>query len=336
MLTAFLTTQTVQAASLFELARDGAPADPVPALPAADAGANSDGANGSTRISIVDNGLAADAVVTSSATGVSVEQLLSSLGFSLAPEDVVFPPRTAPAPTFGAVIIDRAAGVTLVHDGKKEEVKTRATTVGQLLGDKGVTLKGDDRVEPAASTAVVPNLSVRVVRVTTKEQKQKEPIAFESQDKDDATMYQGDSKVTQAGKAGEKELTYKLTLEDGQQIKKEKTGEKVLSKPVTQITAHGTKVRPKTADSGPFRDLINAAAAKYGVDGAEMMRVMLCESGGYQWSKDKSGTHFGLFQYTPSFYRSGPYGDRDIYDPTGQIYNTAYFWSIGRRGAWGC
>ena len=325
----------VSAASLFEIARDGVVE---PEAAGVTSGSAVDRESSAARLRIVDNGLAADTLVEPAQSGGSVEQLLAGLGFSLAPEDIVYPSRAEPAPRFGAVYILRAPAVTLVHDGEQTQVKTRATTVGQLLSERGVTLDSDDRVEPNLQSAVVPNQSVRVVRVNTKEIKEKESIAFETSTKDDATIYEGETTVSTAGKTGEREFTYKLTLEDGRQVKKEKVAERVLLEPVKEVIARGTKVRPKTASQGPYKDLINAAALQYGVDGTELMSVMLCESGGNPNSTSAGGKYIGLFQYTQDFWDGGwnSYRAGGIRDPHSQIYATALAWSLGWRGRWGC
>jgi len=337
---------TVQAASLFELARDGAPAEPAVVEPEADtaAPATSEPATASSgvRLRVIDNGLAVDALVDPAATAGTVEQLLSALGYTVAPEDVVYPARTAPAPSFGALFIQRAPDVVVLHDGETTNIKSRSATVGALLAEKGITLDNDDRTEPGVDAAVVPNLTVRVVRVSTKEVKEKEAIDYKSSTKDDASIFEGETKVVTAGKAGEKEFTYKLTIEDGREVKREKVAEKVLSEPVAEVLARGTKPRPKTAETGPYKDLINAAAAEFGVDGAEMMRVMLCESGGNPKAAayDSKGKllYAGLFQFGPDFWNGSwnPYKGGGIWDAGSQIKATALAWSKGWRGRWGC
>jgi uncharacterized protein YabE (DUF348 family) len=274
----------------------------------------------------------------------TVAEVLTVLGYTVAPEDVVFPALAEAAPFFGMIQIERAPGVSITADGKNLEIKTRAPNVAGLLAEKGITLDDDDRVEPAAESVVVPNMSVRVIRVESKQEKEKEAIAFETTYQDDATRYQGEEAVKTEGKMGEKEKTYKLVLEDGVRVTREIVEEKVLIEPVTKVVLRGTKIKPvpKTPPStgpatGPHQDLVNAAATKYGVNAQELMRVMLCESNGYQWSVDSSKTYYGLFQYRKSLWEGSwnPYRDSDILS-TDQIAATAYAWSIGMRGHWGC
>jgi uncharacterized protein YabE (DUF348 family) len=272
----------------------------------------------------------------------TVAEVLSALGYTVAPEDVVFPALAEAAPFFGMIQIERAPGVSIAADGKSLEVKTRAPNVAGLLAEKGITLDDDDRVEPAAESAVVPNMSVRVVRVSSKEEKEKEAIAFETTYQDDATRYQGEEAVKTEGKMGEKEKTYKLVLEDGTRVKRELTQEKVLIEPVTKVVLRGTKVKPAPKApatgpaSGPFQDLINDAATKYGVSAQDLMKVMLCESSGYRWADNGAG-NLGLFQFSRGMWSESwnSYRSSDIFS-TDQIYAAAQAFSLGMRGRWGC
>jgi hypothetical protein len=295
-------------------------------------------------ITIVDNRLETRTELPGISSGATVAEVLAMLGFELAPEDVVFPAVTEPAPVFSRIMIGRAPGVEIAADGKRTQLKTRAMTVEALLAEKSITLDDNDRVEPEKTAAITPNMLVKVIRVDVKEEKEKETIAFETKIEDDATKYVGEEAVKTEGANGELEKKFKVTLEDGKSVERELVEEKKLKEPVTKIVLRGTKPKPAPSKpaaavgpaTGKYADLINAAAAKYGVNAQELYRVMMCESGGYKWAVDASKTYYGLFQFRKDMYKAGPYGDRDIFDEEGQIMSAAYYWSIGRRSAWGC
>jgi murein DD-endopeptidase MepM/ murein hydrolase activator NlpD len=84
----------------------------------------------------------------------------------------------------------------------------------------------------------------------TQEVVETEAIPFTTTTKEDSSMYKGTSKVLQDGKEGKKEVTYRVTLENGKQVKKEALKEKVLAEPVEKIVAKGTKAVPKPAAVG--------------------------------------------------------------------------------------
>lgn len=274
----------------------------------------------------------------------TVAHVLSRLGFVLDPADVVYPSATEPAPQSGKIVISRAPGVTIIADGKSENVKTRAATVKDILAEKQIKLDDDDRVEPAAETKLIANLSIKVVRVEVKEEKETEAIKFETKYQDDATRYKGEEYIKTAGVEGKLEKTIKITLEDGKEIKREETNSKTITEAVDKLVLRGTKDKPKPPApktpppstgpaTGTYADLINAAATKYGVDAQDLKGIMMCESGGYRFAQN--GSYYGLFQFSKSLWAGSwnPYRNEDIYT-TNQIFAAALYISMGHRGAW--
>ena len=300
---------------------------------------------GFKELSIVENGLSTTTRVQvapdSQATVVST---LLALGYTLDKPDVVYPALEEPAPWYGRIYIQRAPGIVLKFDDTVRELKTGAATVEQLLAEQKVTLDEDDRVEPDKSTAIAANMTVQVIRVETKEEVETEEIGFETDIQEDDGRYVDEEVVATAGVAGTKEKTFKVTYEDGKEAGRELVSEEITVEPVTKVVLKGTKSRPaasKPAQSsgpavGPFADLINDAAAMYGQSAQELMSVMLCESGGYQWADNHAG-NYGLFQFSKSLWTGSwnSYRSSDIMS-TDQIYAAAQAWSLGMRGHWGC
>jgi len=274
----------------------------------------------------------------------SVNEALSALGFTLDAPDVVYPARENAVPWYGRIYIQRAPGVVLKFDDTVRELKTGAATVESLLAEQKVTLDKDDRVEPDKMTAISANMVVKVVRVETKEEVETESIAFETQTQDDPGRYVGEQVVKTAGVEGTREKKFSVVFEDGKEVKRELKEEKVTKEPVTEIVLAGTKAKPAPAPTpkpsgpavGPYADMINDAAAKYGQSAQELMAVMLCESGGYQWADNHAG-NLGLYQFSRGMWGESwnPYRGEDIFTKN-QIYAAALAWSLGMRGRWGC
>ncbi len=274
----------------------------------------------------------------------TVVLVLTRLGFVLDPADVVYPSATEPVPQSGKIVISRAPGVVIVADGKSEIVKTRAATVKDVLAEKQITLDADDRVEPANETKLVANLSITVVRVEIKQEKETESVKFETTYKDDGARYVGEEVVKTAGSEGKLEKTFKVTFEDGKEINREQSGSKTITEAVDKLVLRGTKVKPPPAApkapapstgpaTGTYADLINAAATKYNVSAQDLKQIMMCESGGYRFAQ--SGSYYGLFQFSKSLWAGSwnPYRNEDIFT-TNQIFAAALYISMGHRDAW--
>lgn len=71
--------------------------------------------------------------------------------------------------------------------------------------------------------------------------------------RDDASMYQGDTKVLSKGVYGKADVTANVTIINGEETAREYVASVTLSKPVAEVQARGTKVRPTWFPTGSFR-----------------------------------------------------------------------------------
>ena len=85
-------------------------------------------------------------------------------------------------------------------------------------------------------------VEVGTLETTTKEEKKTETIPFEKETRNNPKLKKGETKVVQKGVNGTKEITYKVTFENGKEVKREKVSEKITKEPVKEITEVGTLV----------------------------------------------------------------------------------------------
>jgi hypothetical protein len=88
-----------------------------------------------------------------------------------------------------------------------------------------------------------------------------------------------------------------------------------------------------SAQSSGYEEAIYAACAKHGCDGAQLVRVMYCESGGDPSAVGAQG-ELGLFQYHPQSHN--PAGYWAASDPYLQIEIAAQDFAAGLAGYWVC
>ncbi len=74
--------------------------------------------------------------------------------------------------------------------------------------------------------------------------KVEEEIAFETEIKEDDSMWKGENKVTQEGQTGSQVTTYETTQKNGNTVKREVVSEEVTKEPVKKIIKKGTKEMP--------------------------------------------------------------------------------------------
>ena len=88
---------------------------------------------------------------------------------------------------------------------------------------------------------------------------------------------------------------------------------------------------PVPAPAGSVTEILYAAAAEFGIDGAYLVSVASCESGLNPGAVNPAGYH-GLFQFAESTWASYGYGS--IYDPAAQARTAARMLAAGMASHW--
>ncbi|WP_425956158.1 G5 domain-containing protein [Xylanimonas sp. McL0601] len=154
-----------------------------------------------------------------------------------------------------ALRLDAKGPVAVVADGKTTVVPDGRSGLDAVLATAGVKLGRQDTVrildiadagiKPAAAKGA--GVAVVVQQVVTKNVTTRSAVAFETQTKDDASLYQGESKVAQQGKNGVRTVVESVVTVDGVEKSRTVKSDDVTTQPVPKIIAKGTKARPVAA-----------------------------------------------------------------------------------------
>ena len=118
--------------------------------------------------------------------------------------------------------------------------------------ENGKEVKREKVSEKITKEPVKEITEVGTLEITTKEEKKTETIAFEKETRETKDLEEGKTRVVQKGVNGIKEITYKVTYENGKEVKREKVSEKITKEPVKEITEIGTK---KVVPAKPIEDI---------------------------------------------------------------------------------
>ena len=177
--------------------------------------------------------------------------------------------------------------VTVVVDGQPIALTfDGAVRLSEVLDGAGVTLGDLDRVHVTAGADG--STTVTVVRIAPGDRVETAEVPFPVREQEDDTLYEGQKKVLQAGVAGTVERTYKVVTVDGVEIYASAPLEVVLTQPVEQVVAVGTKPRPAATAS---------AGGTYVGDGV-WGALAQCESGGNPAAVSSNGLYYGLYQFS--------------------------------------
>jgi uncharacterized protein YabE (DUF348 family) len=225
---------------------------------------------------------------TVSTTAPDVAGLVTELG--VASSSSVSVPKDAQLAVDGSFVsISTPKTVNIVADGNATTATTTASTVEAVLEEAGLSLGVNDRTSQPGNAPVVNNMVVKVSRVDTGQTAAStEDVPFETMTSENAEMFKGEKKVTQAGAAGKVERTFKLVLVDGREASRTLVSETVSVQPVTEQVTVGTKAKPAATNTG--------AAAPAMMNEAMWDKIAQCESGG-NWSINTGNGYYGGLQF---------------------------------------
>lgn len=141
------------------------------------------------------------------------------------------------------MIINVAGAKTVIlnADSTSSTISAIGSTVADVISLAGISLDGDDYVEPALDTAIEDGMEITVYRVTVKTETRKETIKFSTETKQNSDMDTGTSEIEVAGQNGEKQVEYKVTYINGREASKEELSSTVTKEPITEVKVVGTK-----------------------------------------------------------------------------------------------
>ncbi|MET3962637.1 uncharacterized protein YabE (DUF348 family) [Marmoricola sp. OAE513] len=166
-------------------------------------------------------------------------------------------------------------------------VKVAAPTVAVLLKQLGAEKDENDIVRPALTSPIKAGDKITLIKVRSiRKHVARERVAPPVVKKSDPSMYVGQSETVKTGKAGVRDVTYKIVFHNGKVVKKKVLTQQVLKAPTKSVVAVGTKAVPASTANGGAWD-----------------RIAQCESGG-NWHINTGNGYYGGLQFSMSTWRA--------------------------------
>ena len=116
-----------------------------------------------------------------------------------------------------------------------------------------------------------------------------EAVPFTTQRRDDSSMTEGTTKTVRAGRAGMRDVTYRIVRHNGHEVKRTVLHQHVLRQPTPAVVLVGTKPAP----------VARPMAANYASGSSAWDRIAQCESGG-NWAANTGNGYYGGLQFSLS------------------------------------
>lgn len=199
------------------------------------------------------------------------------------------------------------------------------TTLQDALDEFGIELGETD--EFAIEAGPTGEVLVTITRIEFSERTETEEIDFETETRNNGDMYKDESKVIQAGEAGERTFVYEVKTVDGDEAEAIELSNEVTKDPVTRIVEQGTKARPAPAASS------GGGGGGGTVSGDVWSRLAQCESGGNPSAVSPSGTYHGLYQFSVATWQS--VGGSGLPSQASPAEQTQRAQALQARSGWG-
>ncbi|MBM2827303.1 MAG: uncharacterized protein HW403_1367, partial [Dehalococcoidia bacterium] len=178
-----------------------------------------------------------------------VEDILTNHQIALYPEDLVSPALATPVTEGLHVYIQRSKSLTLKVDGPAHQLRTRASSVGELLAQQGITVGPIDRLSPGSGIPIKEGVTIELVRVKEEIKVLEEPIAFREEQRANPDLELDTYQVARWGRPGVLKRSLKLVYEDGVEVKRTKEREWVEEEALNTINEYGTKIVVRTLNT---------------------------------------------------------------------------------------
>lgn len=183
--------------------------------------------------------------------------------------------------------------VQVLVDGRTVDASSTSRDVAALLEELGVALDADDTTKVPLETPLTDGLVVDVDRIVTQEHTYVAAEAAPVEERESADLFQGQTKVLEAGRDGQRTIVLSITTSDGSEVSRTEVSSTLTRAPATKVVLKGTKPKPTVPSAPP----------NYAPGSSVWDRLAQCESGG-NWSINTGNGYYGGLQFNLSTWQS--------------------------------
>lgn len=255
----------------------------------------------------------------------TADKIAEDAGLKLQDEDTTTLKPTEDIISEGAglqLIIDRATPFTFVLYGNATQAYSQATTVGEMLIQKHISLGPNDQLSVNLDTPLTAGMTVDLWRNGKQTVTEEKDIPFTTEKIQDAAHEIGYKEVRTPGVNGKRSVVYEVDIQNGREVSRKEAQSIVLVEPKKQVEVIGTK---RKTFGGSCDDWIASAGI---TDLANAHYLITKESNCNPYAINKSSGACGIGQALPCSKMKCEMGDGACQVKWMNDY------VIGRYGSW--
>ena len=196
----------------------------------------------------------------------TVQEVLDRTGITLTDNKSVTPSLNTVITDDTNIYVYNTKNIKLTTNGTEMSVKAPEGTVENALNILGYTVTDNDILSVDKNAQVEDDMEIILKKVTYVDEVSTEKISYDTIEKDSDDILTGESKVSQNGADGEKEVTKRCKYIDGKYASTKVIGEKVTKEPIDKVILNGTKRGTTTDTSGApvsYRYMVSGSGTAY-------------------------------------------------------------------------
>jgi len=172
----------------------------------------------------------------------TVGAALAEAGVTVYAADGVEPPLGSWITPNMIIEVQPSFPVTIQADGGVIQTRTHYTNPLDIVAEAGIGLVGFDYTQPGPETAVSPNTTIQVIRVTEDFRMEDEPIPYTTVWQAMPDMDLDTQAVVSPGVPGLARNRVRVRYENGVEVSQEVDGQWIAREPVNEVIGYGTKI----------------------------------------------------------------------------------------------
>ncbi len=215
----------------------------------------------------------------------TVGVILAHNNIAVGEYDIVSPPLASSLKQNQSITIARAFPVTVNIGDERVVIQTASQTVSSALYANDIVIGELDIVTPSLDSVVHKGTEINITQVAEDMITVSETIPYKTISSPNSSLARGTTKVKTEGKAGMKELYYRVVTHNGEEVTRELVGEKITSEPVNQVTEYGINYYGRTLSRGGVNRSEKGTL--------EYSSVITCSASAYDLSYESCGKNPG-------------------------------------------
>ena len=184
----------------------------------------------------------------------NLKTILENNGITVAQKDKISVELDSEVNDGDIIYINKAVDVEVVVDGKNLSIASAEETVKDMLEAESIKISQEDKITPSTDERLQAGMTVEVTRVDKELVDEVQPIAFETETRNNSELNQGLEEVIQDGSHGERTITTEVVYENGKEVNRRVVKEVVSKNPINKVIDIGTLAVVRPSRGGNDQD----------------------------------------------------------------------------------